>query len=247
MSTQIPVHIMVHMADNAPPKFSRLDSAAEIYENQPIGTFVAQLDARSTSSVVYEIVEGNVNDTFFVNPSTGVVTTNANVDYEQQKFYNLTIEATNMASVATRCSLIVHVLDRNDNAPNFERYMYMGAISEAAPIGSLVLVTLANATANASVVENSEPLVIRALDADSGVNAFLHYDIVEALPRRFFHIDSTTGAIKTVMVLDHEKIPTYTFHVKVSSTPQSLFLFLPISPPSPFAPYHHLVIDFREG
>ncbi|XP_059608235.1 fat-like cadherin-related tumor suppressor homolog, partial [Phlebotomus argentipes] len=216
LSTQIPVHIMVHMADNAPPKFTRHDLAAEIYENQPMGTFVGQVEARSTSSVVYEIVEGNANDTFFVNPSTGVVTTNSGVDYEQQRFYNLTIEATNMASVATRCSLIVHVLDRNDNAPHFERHLYMGSISEAASIGSLVLVSLANGTANTTMVENSEPLVIRAVDADSGVNAFLHYDIVEALPRRFFHIDSTTGAIKTVMVLDHEKIPAFTFHVKVS-------------------------------
>lgn len=44
----------------------------------------------------------------------------------------------------------------------------------------------------------------------------LHYDIVETMPRRYFHIDSTTGAIKTVMVLDHEQMPVFTFHVKVS-------------------------------
>lgn len=60
------------------------------------------------------------------------------------------------------------------------------------------------------------PLVIKAFDIDSGLNALLHYDIVEAMPRRYFHIDSTTGAIKTVMLLDHEKIPLFIFHVKVS-------------------------------
>lgn len=60
------------------------------------------------------------------------------------------------------------------------------------------------------------PLVIKAFDIDSGLNALLHYDIVEAMPRRYFHIDSTTGAIKTVMLLDHEKIPLFNFHVKVS-------------------------------
>lgn len=61
----------------------------------------------------------------------------------------------------------------------------------------------------------SIPLVIKAYDIDSGLNSHLHYDIVETMPRRYFHIDSTTGAIKTVMLLDHEKIPLFTFHVKV--------------------------------
>lgn len=60
------------------------------------------------------------------------------------------------------------------------------------------------------------PLVIKAFDNDAGLNSHLHYDIVETMPRRFFHIDSTTGAIKTVMLLDHEKIPLFTFHVKVT-------------------------------
>lgn len=62
----------------------------------------------------------------------------------------------------------------------------------------------------------SIPLVIKAHDIDAGLNSNLHYDIVETMPRRYFHIDSMTGAIKTVMLLDHEKIPLFTFHVKVT-------------------------------
>lgn len=46
----------------------------------------------------------------------------------------------------------------------------------------------------------------------------LNYDIVEDLPRKFFHIDSNTGAIRTVMLLDHETIPEFKFHVKVSDS-----------------------------
>ena len=79
-------------------------------------------------------------------------------------------------------------------------------VSEAASIGSLVF--NANST--------SSPLVIKADDADSELNALLSYDIVEELPRKFFHIDSSTGAIRTVMLLDHETIPEFQFHVKVS-------------------------------
>lgn len=215
LSSQIPVHIMINMADNAPPRFEMTDSAAEIYENLPIGTFVTHLEARSTSSLLFEIIDGNKNDIFFVNPSTGIITTKDYLDYETNKFFNLTVRATNMASASANCFVIVHVLDANDNAPFFEQEVYRGEVSESVPIGSLVL-SVASFENTTSLPNITSPLVIKARDIDSGLNALLHYDIVELLPRRFFHIDSTTGAIKTVMYLDHEKIPFFHFHVKVS-------------------------------
>lgn len=44
-----------------------------------------------------------------------------------------------MASASATCTAIVHVLDRNDNAPYFEQSIYKGEVSESAPIGSLVI------------------------------------------------------------------------------------------------------------
>uniref|UniRef100_A0A182QTF4 Fat-like cadherin-related tumor suppressor homolog n=1 Tax=Anopheles farauti TaxID=69004 RepID=A0A182QTF4_9DIPT len=231
LSSQIPVHIMINMADNAPPRFISDDPAAEIYENLPIGTFVIHLEARSTSSLLFQIIGGNVGDMFFINPSTGVITTKDLLDYEHTKFYNLTVRATNMASASATCAVVINVLDKNDNVPYFEQQVYRGEVSEAAPIGSLVLTlseTFGQSVPNGSVsnaattgshshlVNASLPLVIRAKDDDSGLNALLHYDILDMLPRRYFHIDSSTGAIKTIMFLDHEKIPFFSFHVKVT-------------------------------
>lgn len=213
LSSQIPVHIMVQMADNAPPRFTtdRKDRAAEIYENLPIGSFVKHLEVRSTSSVLFEIISGNEGDIFFINPSTGIITTKDEVDYERNNFFNLTIRATNMAAKETACNLIIQVLDRNDNHPNFEHSLYRGEISESAPIGSLV--TLSE---NGTVLNETIPLVIKARDSDSGQNALLHFDIIEYLPRKYFHIDSSSGAIKNIFILDYEKIPFYSFNVKVS-------------------------------
>lgn len=213
LSSQIPVHIMVQMADNAPPRFTtdKKDRAAEIYENLPIGSFVKHLEVRSTSSVLFEIVNGNQGDVFFINPSTGIVTTKDDVDYEKNNFFNLTIRATNMASKETTCNLIIQVLDKNDNNPLFEHSLYRGEISESAPIGSLV--TLSE---NGTVLNETIPLVIKARDNDSGQNALLHFDIIEYLPRKYFHIDSSSGAIKNIFILDYEKIPFYSFNVKVS-------------------------------
>ncbi|XP_011297771.1 fat-like cadherin-related tumor suppressor homolog isoform X1 [Fopius arisanus] len=204
LTNTVPVDVVVTMADNAPPRFLQRELAAEIYENQQTGTYVKHVEARSTSSLQFEITNGNRDDMFFVNPSTGVITTKNRLDYEKIRFYNLTISATNMAGATAMCSVIVHVLDRNDNPPKFLQAIYNGEISEGASIGSLVL------------TNSSSPLVIKAEDADSELNALLSYDIVEDLPRKYFHIDSSTGAIRTIMMLDHETIPNFQFHVKVS-------------------------------
>lgn len=85
------------------------------------------------------------------------------------------------ASARSTCRVLVHVLDKNDNPPRFIQDLYKGTITESSPIGSLVL------------TEENMPLVIKAEDADSELNALLNYDIVEVTPRKYFHIDSTTG------------------------------------------------------
>lgn len=108
------------------------------------------------------------------------------------------------ASASAMCNVIIHILDKNDNFPRFLKANYSGVISESAPISSLIL------------TNHSEPLVIKAFDADSEMNALLHYDIIDILPRRYFQIDSTTGAIRTIRLLDHETYEKFTFHVQVS-------------------------------
>ncbi|KAJ8953022.1 hypothetical protein NQ318_015384 [Aromia moschata] len=204
LSSTVPAHIMLTMADNAPPKFNTKEIAAEIFEDQPVGSYVAHLDVKSTSSLQFEILSGNTDSAFIISPSTGVITTQKYLDYETTKLYNLSVIATNMASTSASCNVIIHILDKNDNVPEFLQSQYVGVISESAPIKSLVL------------TNTSEPLVIKAFDADSEGNALLHFDIVEILPRRYFQIDSNTGAIRTIRLLDHETYPSFTFHVQVS-------------------------------
>lgn len=95
-------------------------------------------------------------------------------------------------------------MDKNDNAPKFLQATYTGYVSEAAQSNSLIF------------TNTSEPLVIKAVDRDSDINALLQYDIVEMLPRQYFSIDATTGAIRTVRLLDYETHNKFHFHVQVS-------------------------------
>lgn len=204
LSSTVPAHIMLAMADNAPPRFVEREIASEIYEDQPVGTYVAHMNVRSTSSLQFEIISGNTDSMFLISPSTGVITTQGLLDYETVKFYNLTVKAVNMASVSAICSVIVHVLDKNDNAPRFLQSVYKGTVSESSPVGSLIL------------TNKSEPLVIKAADADSETNALLNYNIVDSLSRQYFQVDASTGAVRTTRLLDFETYEKFSFQVQVS-------------------------------
>lgn len=98
LSSTVPAHIMLTMADNAAPRFMTKEVASEIYEDQLVGSYVAHLDVKSTSSLQFEILSGNSNGAFMISPSTGVITTLKYLDYETTKFYNLSVIATNMVS-----------------------------------------------------------------------------------------------------------------------------------------------------
>ena len=78
-------------------RFLHKEYTADVYEDAIMGTFVVQIEGRSISSLLYEITDGNQDDAFLINPSTGIVTVSrGGLDYEANKNYNLSIQAMNM-------------------------------------------------------------------------------------------------------------------------------------------------------
>lgn len=196
------VRVFVTVSNNAPPKFPKTEYVAEMYEDEPVGVIVTSIRADSRSSVVYKITNGNTNDMFMVNPNSGVVSTHKVCDYEQQSFYNLTITATNIIGRSANCLVLIHVIDKNDNNPVFEKENHSGIIIEMAPIGSIVL------------NEANSPLVIRAVDRDTGVNSLIQYEITEPKMHHFFSVDISTGTVRTAALLDYENTTDYEFTVR---------------------------------
>ncbi|KAJ8383115.1 hypothetical protein SKAU_G00038930 [Synaphobranchus kaupii] len=210
LSALTTVRIAVAVSDNARPKFAEREFSAEISEAAAVGSFVsAAVTASSQSSVFYQIKDGNVNGAFAVNPSSGVIVTRRPLDYETMSLYRLTVQGSNMAGMASNATLLVHLMDENDNAPVFTQAHFAGVVSESAPLNSVVL------------TQDQSPLVIRATDADRDLNARLVYQIVEQFAQKYFAIDSSTGAIRTIVSLDYEQRNSFQFTVQVhdSGTP----------------------------
>ncbi|XP_061184166.1 protocadherin Fat 1-like isoform X2 [Saccostrea echinata] len=210
LSSTATVNIHVTMSNNAPPNFPQEKYVGEVMENSVVGSPIVTVKANSQSSVNYEIIKGNDNMTFSVNPNSGVVYLKSRVDYELVDFYNLTILATNTVGKSDVTLVWIHVLDANDNEPYFTKTFYAGNISENSLPDSLILGS------------DEKPLVVTANDDDTNENAQLVYEIVDEEAKEFFTITRDTGAIKSKVSIDREKFNKFEFlvHVTDSGKPQ---------------------------
>ncbi|XP_039409728.1 cadherin-23 isoform X8 [Corvus cornix cornix] len=83
-------------------------------------------------------------------------------------------------------AVYVTILDENDSAPTFRQQLYEVTLDEGP------------STLNATLV------TVHALDQDEGPNGTVAYGITEGNILGTFHIDNTTGEIRTMKELDYE-------------------------------------------
>ncbi|XP_040037255.2 protocadherin Fat 3 [Gasterosteus aculeatus] len=200
--------ISLILSDFSQPKFSLNEYQAEIMENSTVGTHVTTVSALSRSALIYDISRGNDDNSFAINHHTGVISTRKLLDFEQTTSYFLVVHALSMAGVEASTTVIVQVGDVNDSPPVFQKIRYVGAISEAAPVNSVV------------VGEDGNPLVIQATDRDRNHNALLVFQILDETARIFFTVDSGTGSIRTIASLDYETFSEFFFRVHVRDSGQ---------------------------
>lgn len=165
--------------DNA-PYFNQSSATVEVKENSIVKDFftVAALDKDSgvNAELEYEIVRGTGSDRFNINPSSGAVSTAAQLDREATSSYTLNIIAKDKGSPSLTSQpfvLSVSVSDVNDNTPYFTKVHDNEVISEGATVGMEVF----NAFAS---------------DLDIGKNAEIIYSIGGG-SNGVFSIDNTTG------------------------------------------------------
>lgn len=96
-ASTLPLHVLVVEPDDAPPHFVEEEVVCEVYENEPAGTVLAALEARSASAVWYSL-EGGAG-LFALNPAAGVLSLAAPLDYEAGDFHNVTVTALNMVLI----------------------------------------------------------------------------------------------------------------------------------------------------
>ncbi|XP_078284733.1 cadherin-23 [Rhinoraja longicauda] len=184
----------VDVNDNAPVIINPGSYNISIYENVGGGTPVTRvqaidLDSGANAVLYYYITLGNEDLTFRIDRLTGeVVTRPSPPDRERQSFYRLTVtvEDDGTPSLSVTTSVLVNILDENDNHPAFLQQQYDLTLDEGP-----------------SSLE-SFTVIVNASDQDEGPNGTVTYAIVDGNIDNTFTVHSITGEIKAVKELDYE-------------------------------------------
>ncbi|KAK6187126.1 hypothetical protein SNE40_005218 [Patella caerulea] len=131
--------------NDSPPYFERPVYTLTIDEERPIGTFVTTLVAMDDDNTIarYEMIS-NPNNYFAISQSTGVISINGRLDYEQMNATEFIVQAYDNGVPQLSGSTTVSVLIRNinDNSPRFINDTYTKEVREQkGPSGVLLQVS----------------------------------------------------------------------------------------------------------
>ena len=189
--------VIVNVSDvnDYTPKFLLSPYFGTAPENTPPGSeglYVVtvkaiDLDEGRNGTVTYSIVSGEENG-FRINATSGTVTAITTFDREQEKLYNLTVQAIDNGipiQLLSTVEVFVEISDHNDNSPYWP-YPYMYArVYENVQSGKSVI-------------------VLPVKDPDNGINSSVTFTLTGGNSGGKFSLDSTTGEIKVDGALDYE-------------------------------------------
>ncbi|XP_044883712.1 protocadherin gamma-A5-like isoform X8 [Mauremys mutica] len=194
-ATTIPLRIL-DTNDNA-PFFVKTSYTSYVAENNPRGASVFSLtahdyDLEDNSRITYSITgtqiqEAPLSSSISINSETGALYALRSFDYEQFREIRFQVQAQDGGSppLSSNVSITLFILDQNDNSPHI--------LHPSFPTDGSTGVELAP--------RSSEPgyLVTKvvAVDADSGQNAWLSYQLLKATEPGLFSVGLHSGEIRT--------------------------------------------------
>ncbi|XP_051019293.1 protocadherin alpha-5 isoform X13 [Acomys russatus] len=194
--------------DNA-PAFAQPEYTVFVKENNPPGAHIFTVsamdaDAQENALVSYSLVERRVGERLLssyvsVHAESGKVFALQPLDHEELELLQFQVSARDagVPSLGSNVTLQVFVLDENDNAPALLPHGTVeagGAVSELVP---------------RSVGSGHVVAKVRAVDADSGYNAWLSYELQFGTGgvRSPFRVGLYTGEISITRALDEADAP----------------------------------------
>ncbi|KAJ8003437.1 hypothetical protein DPEC_G00148320 [Dallia pectoralis] len=179
--------------DNA-PVFKQPQHEVSVEENNPPNTFLTQLqatdqDSESRGEVIY-LLGTDCPSIFLLDRVTGVLTVSTSLDREEKETYRFMVRAVDRGSPSKEsiATVMVTVLDRNDNSPRFINKDFTFFVPENFPgFGEIGLLSVT--------------------DADAGENGWVALSIVNGSD--VFVIDTGRGALRARTPLDREQQGTY--------------------------------------
>uniref|UniRef100_A0A3B4UZP7 Protocadherin beta-1 n=1 Tax=Seriola dumerili TaxID=41447 RepID=A0A3B4UZP7_SERDU len=201
--------------DNS-PVFNKEQYSATLKENVPVGTVVIQvnatdLDQGANGEIIYSFgneVDSKLMDLFSIDQNTGEIQVTGPIDFEKSRIYEIDIQASDKgaAPLTTDKSVLITVIDVNDNAPEIEVTSFSSSIKEDSKIGTTVA-------------------LISVSDLDSGINGKVICTINEDVPFTLSpSLQENMYAVVTRSELDREIISQYDVTIVAKDAGDPLFI-----------------------
>ncbi|XP_066478945.1 protocadherin gamma-A6-like isoform X4 [Tiliqua scincoides] len=186
--------IALHILDtnDNPPLFEQPSYTFYFVENNQRGALIFSLrandlDWEENARITYSIIDSSVSSYLSINSETGAIYALSPFDYEEFREIHFQVKAQDGGSppLSTNVSVSLFILDQNDNTPEI--------LYPSPPTDGSTGVELAP--------RSSEPdyLVTKvvAVDADSGQNGWLSYQLLKATEPGLFTVGLHTGEIRS--------------------------------------------------
>ena len=200
MSSVVTVSIKLQDINDNAPVLQSPPTEVNVSENAAIQTVISRIqatdnDTGNNSVIFYYISESSF---FAIDNSTGTITLTGSLDYETATEHTINFTAQNLDGLSSpEHSILIRVINENDNSPVFTMNPYTAAVEESSDIGTFVV----NVT---------------AIDADVGTLGVVHYSIESGNVGGAFIIDAYNGTITVNSSIDRETISSYVLTVGAS-------------------------------
>ncbi|XP_028271987.1 protocadherin gamma-A4-like isoform X37 [Parambassis ranga] len=196
LSSSKTVQLSVADINDNPPVFEEQSYSALVTENNKPGSALCSVSARDpdwrqNGTVIYSLLAGEVNGAplssyLSVNGDTGLIHAVRSFDYEQFRSFKVQVMARDNGSppLSSNVTVSVFISDVNDNSPQI--------LYPAAEGNSFMTELVPKAAHGGSLVSK-----VIAVDADSGQNAWLSYQILKSTDPGLFSIGVHSGEIRT--------------------------------------------------
>ncbi|KAM3840730.1 uncharacterized protein M6D78_007026 [Vipera latastei] len=194
------INVQISDVNDNPPLFEKPSYDMQIRENHIPGLLIGSvhavdLDTKQNAKVTYSVLprkaDGLLPPFISINSETGNLYALQSLDYEQIRGFRVTVRASDGGSPSLSSEVIVriHIIDENDNAPFFLYPLQ----NNTSPCNELV-----PKSAEAGYLVTK----VVAVDADSGQNSWLSYELLKATDPALFSIGVQNGEVKTRRALN---------------------------------------------
>ncbi|XP_063304055.1 protocadherin gamma-B5-like isoform X2 [Pelobates fuscus] len=209
LSTRRTIRLDISDINDNPPVFTKSTYVAYVPENNLPGASIYSIhaldfDIEENAKIIYSISSTYTEDIpvssyLSINIETGVLYAQRSFDYEQHKEFQLQVTARDNGSPSlnSNTTLIIHIVDQNDNSP---RILYPSTENDGSTMFEIV---------SFSSEEGSLITKVVAVDADSGHNAWLSYHFMQVSEPSPFSISQHTGEIRTSNFFEQKDVLKY--------------------------------------